>query len=135
MIQLAGVCLDTDVCVDFLRQGRGLERLRLAQAPLAAAWISAVTLVELRYGVSRSPQPEREEERMAKLLAAVTVRDFDARAAHVAALVRVRLDAQGRRIGMTDSLIGGHALAEGAVLMTRNVREFSRIEGLAIAEV
>jgi tRNA(fMet)-specific endonuclease VapC len=135
MIASAGICLDTDVCVDYLRRRAADGPFAFEALPIASVWISAVTLCELRYGAHRSRHRAREDKRLADLLAAVTVRAFDARAAEVAASVRAQLEARGQRIGALDTLIGAHALADGAALMTRNVKEFARIEGLVIAEV
>jgi tRNA(fMet)-specific endonuclease VapC len=135
MVTRPGVCLDTDICVDFLRRRAAADPFAFAALPLSDSWISAVTLSELRFGAQRSAHPARENARLAALLASVRVLAFDARAAEAAAAVRTRLEASGQRIGPLDTLIGAHALAEGAVLMTRNVREFSRIQGLVIAEV
>ncbi|MDP1891637.1 MAG: type II toxin-antitoxin system VapC family toxin [Gemmatimonadaceae bacterium] len=135
MIASASICLDTDVCVDYLRRRAASGPSAFGALPVTSAWISAVTLCELRYGTHRSRDRTREDQRLADLLSAVRVRAFDARAAEMAASVRAQLEARGQRIGTLDTLIGAHALAEGAALMTRNVKEFARIEGLAIAEV
>jgi len=129
------LCLDTDICIDVLRGARSLGDLARADLPTRAIWISAVTLAELGYGVARSRWPERERAELKSLLGSVRVREFGSRAAEVAGTVRARLAGLGTQIGALDTLIGAHALAEGAVLMTRNVREFSRIPGLAIAQV
>jgi tRNA(fMet)-specific endonuclease VapC len=48
------------------------------------------------------------------------------------AKVRCQLEGAGIKIGDRDTLIAAHALALGAVLVTRNVREFSRVEGLVV---
>ena len=134
MIASASICLDTDVCVDYMRRRAADGPLAFEALPISSAWISAVTLCELRYGAHRSRHRAREDERLADLLAAVRVRAFDARAAEVAASVRAQLEARGQCIGALDTLIGAHALAEGAALMTRNLKEFARIEGLVLAE-
>jgi tRNA(fMet)-specific endonuclease VapC len=42
------------------------------------------------------------------------------------------LEARGLPIGPLDVLIAGTALAHGATLVTRNLREFSRVEGLKL---
>jgi len=131
----AGVCLDTDVCIDLLRGTRRLEDISFADLPSSALWVSAITVAELEYGVRRSRTPDRESARLTRLLEFVAIRAFDSRAAGVAGTVRAHLEQGGARIGALDALIGGHALAEGAALLTRNVREFSRIPGLVVAEL
>jgi tRNA(fMet)-specific endonuclease VapC len=135
LTRFAGICLDTEVCIDLMRGVRTLEEIRYADVPRSALWVSTITLSELGYGVRRSRKPDEERARLAWLLEVVGVRDFDARAAELSGVIRARLEQQGARIGALDTLIGSHALAEGAMLMTRNVREFSRIPGLAIAEL
>jgi tRNA(fMet)-specific endonuclease VapC len=97
--------------------------------------MSAITRAELEFGVSLARDRGRDGKRLSWLSEFVPVRAFDARAAAISGVVRGALERQGARIGKLDSLIGAHALAEGAVLLTRNAREFSRIEGLVIAEV
>jgi tRNA(fMet)-specific endonuclease VapC len=44
--------------------------------------------------------------------------------------LRVDLERQGKVTGATDMLNAAHALAMGAVLVTHNIDEFSRVEGL-----
>ena len=77
--------------------------------------------------------------RQAALLAALDraidtmdVVPFDAAAAEAAAQARTPLEALGVGIGPIDVQIAGIALAQSATLVTRNVREFSRVPGLLI---
>lgn len=134
MTAFPGICLDTDVCIDLMRGELAFEEMSCADLPRSTLWVSAVTLAELGYGIHLARTPDEERSRLAWLLEVVAVRDFDTRAAEVSGMIRARLEKQGERIGALDTLIGSHALAEGAMLMTRNVREFSRIPGLALAE-
>jgi tRNA(fMet)-specific endonuclease VapC len=48
------------------------------------------------------------------------------------AKVRTHLETRGWKIGDRDTIIAAHALALNAVLVTRNVDEFSRVPGLAV---
>jgi tRNA(fMet)-specific endonuclease VapC len=50
----------------------------------------------------------------------------------VAASIRSRLESEGRPIGPHDTLIAATALRHGAALVTRNVEEFSRVQGLEV---
>ena len=51
-----------------------------------------------------------------------------------AATIRALMEQQGTPIGPMDVLIAGTAVSLQATLVTHNVREFSRIPGLAIAD-
>ena len=55
---------------------------------------------------------------------------FDSECAAHAARLRVAQEAAGTPIGPHDTLIAATALRHGATLVTRNVREFSRVAGL-----
>ena len=50
----------------------------------------------------------------------------------MAAVVLARLEADGRAIGPHDLLIAATALRHGAALVTRDVDEFSRVQGLEL---
>ena len=60
--------------------------------------------------------------------------DFDRDMALSAAKIRAQLEQQGTPIGPMDILIAGTAVSLQATLVTHNVREFSRIPGLSIAD-
>ena len=55
-------------------------------------------------------------------------------AVKIYARTRARLEAEGRRLGNMDLFIAATALANGYTLVTHNVRHFSRIPGLKIAD-
>ena len=55
---------------------------------------------------------------------------FDSECAAIAARIRADLEAAGTPIGPHDTLIAATALRHQATLVTRNVREFSRVPGL-----
>lgn len=59
---------------------------------------------------------------------------LDDRAAEIFAKERYRLESIGQSIGPYDLMIAAIALANGLVLVTHNVREFSRIQGLQIED-
>lgn len=59
---------------------------------------------------------------------------FDAAAAEVSGRVAARLERSGVRIGPRALLIGAHALAQGAALLTSNADEFARIERLSVVD-
>lgn len=94
--------------------------------------VPAIVEYELRYGLMRLPQ-EAAAPRLAALaqfLRPVQVLPFDAECAALAASVRVSLEAAGTPIGPHDTLIAATALRHQATLITRNVREFSKVPGL-----
>jgi tRNA(fMet)-specific endonuclease VapC len=59
---------------------------------------------------------------------------FDAGDARAAAEIRADLRRKGTPIGPYDLLIAGQAVARGLVVVTRNVREFERVEQLEVED-
>jgi tRNA(fMet)-specific endonuclease VapC len=55
---------------------------------------------------------------------------FDEAAADHAADIRATLERKGQPIGGYDLLIAGHARSRGLTVITGNVSEFGRIDGL-----
>jgi tRNA(fMet)-specific endonuclease VapC len=86
---------------------------------------------ELRpVGTVRSALTTRRARR--ELLATLPILSFDARAADIAATLA--LDLRSQPIGTADLLVAAVALAHEAPLLTRNLREFSRVRGLELVE-
>lgn len=94
--------------------------------------VPAIVEYELRYGILRLP-PAVAEPRLAALAALLMpmqTLSFDSECAVQAARLRAELEAAGTPIGPHDTLIAATALRYQATLVTRNVREFSRVPGL-----
>lgn len=129
--------LDTNV---LSRLARGIDRNisgKVAQH-LEDCVLSSVAWYELEYGAARSPTPAKSADRL-KLLRSVFpfVRAFGEEEATEAAAVRAYLETlkpNAQSIGPHDVLLVGHARALGAVLVTHNVREFSRVPHLVIED-
>ena len=123
--------LDTNSIAYFFRgEGSVGERL-LAKRP-REIMVPALVAYELRYGVARLENPARRSAQLESFLSATTILPFDDDCARVAGLVRAKLEQAGESIGPIDVLIAATALAANAVLVTRNVREFRRVEGLVV---
>ena len=86
----------------------------------------------MRYGADNSQHPAQNHSRLDILLGDVQCLDFDLAAAAVYGEIRVALQRRGRPIGAHDMLIAAHAISAGAVLVSDNVREFSRVKGLSV---
>ena len=121
--------LDTNICIYAIkhRPVSVIESLRANEA--AGIGISSITAAELYYCVRKSGSP-RNALALQHFLEPLEIADFDAQVAKIYAEVRQALEAAGTPIGPLDAQIAAHALALGAVLVTNNVREFSRVPGL-----
>ena len=121
--------LDTNAVSAALKGNAALDR-RLQELSAAAWCISAVTRAELRFGVARRPNATRLAQVVDAFLAATRTEAWDAKAADEHGRLRAALAAKERRIGDFDEMIAAHALALGAILVTNNMRHFSRVSGL-----
>lgn len=124
--------LDTDSCIALIKRKPAKILRKITSLAPGEAGLSAVTLAELRYGVARSSQFEKNSRALDEFLLPLEIADFDEGAADAYGKVRATLEKAGTPIGPLDTQIGAHALSLGAVLITHNTREFRRISGLAI---
>jgi tRNA(fMet)-specific endonuclease VapC len=126
--------LDTNVCIDLLRGRSPLLHQRYKEADDDELAVSSITAGELFSGALKSSQVEENLRAANLLLSGLEILAFDAGAARAYGIVRSRLETTGRKIGDLDMLIAGHAVANGAMLITNNTREFSRVEDLVIQD-
>jgi tRNA(fMet)-specific endonuclease VapC len=124
--------LDTDICIYIIKRKplRILERLELIQPGQLS--MSSITFAELMNGAKKSQRVEANVTRLNALGEIVEVCSFDQQAAIAYGDVRSRLEKRGEVIGPYDLLIAAHALSLERTLVTNNVREFKRVEGLKV---
>lgn len=124
--------LDTCVVSDFVKgDSQTLARIKL-QSPSSIA-ISSITLHEIQYGLAlNATRAEKIRAIIHDFLAPIHVLDFSQGDAITAATIRAQLKQQGQPIGSYDILIAGTALHHQLILITSNLKEFSRLDGLKL---
>ena len=105
---------------------------RLERVPASALILSPVVLGELEFGAEKSAHPEKNRARLAALTKDLAVASLDAVTSRAYGRIRAELERNGTPIGAKDLWIAAQARALQAVLVTDNVREFSRVRGLAV---
>jgi tRNA(fMet)-specific endonuclease VapC len=107
---------------------------RLQTVRPADLGVPAIVEYELRYGLLRLPAAAAVPRLAAllQLLRPMQRLPFDSECAAQAARIRAELEAAGIPIGPHDVLIAATALRHQAMLITRNVREFTRVPGLQL---
>jgi tRNA(fMet)-specific endonuclease VapC len=123
--------LDTNIVSELARNPQGVVARRIAEVGPEAICISFVTAAELRYGCARKGSA-RLTAQIEAIIGSLSVLPLDVPADSEYADIRVTLEAAGRPIGPNDLFIAAHARAAGAVLVTANLGEFSRVSGLEV---
>lgn len=121
--------LDTNLCIRVLRDRPQNVRERF-NAEADGLCISTVILTELLYGAEKSDRPALNRTKVEQFAARLEILSFGPEAAAHAADIRSDLERKGTPIGGYDILIAGHARSRGLIVVTGNLREFSRVEGL-----
>jgi tRNA(fMet)-specific endonuclease VapC len=123
--------LDTNVIIALSKhQPKVVREVRYRAA--SELCVSTVTMHELYFGAFGSVRTNEALQNIERV--ALPILDFSLEDARRAAECRVHLRRLGTPIGPYDVLIAGQALNRGLTLVTRNVREFARVEGLAVED-
>jgi tRNA(fMet)-specific endonuclease VapC len=121
--------LDTNVCVRVLRDRPASARQRFNENSDGLC-ISTIVLTELLHGAARSARAAENRRAVEDFAARLEVLSFDETAAGHAADIRADLEKKGMSIGAYDLLIAGHARSHGLTVVTGNLGEFQRVDGL-----
>ena len=124
--------LDTDISSYIMKRADEAVLRRLQTVPISDVCISAITKVELLYGVEVSPRRQKDQIALDEYLRHVKILDFPTEAALDYAQIRADLKLRGAMIGANDLLIAAHARHLELTLATNNVREFGRVPGLKL---
>lgn len=124
--------LDSDICVYIANGKPASVREKFARLKPGEVAISVIAYGELLTGALNSQRVEQNLEQLYRFTEQVPVLPWNDAAALEYARIRVDLKRRGTPIGPYDCQIAGHALALGVILVSNNLREFSRVAGLKI---
>jgi tRNA(fMet)-specific endonuclease VapC len=124
--------LDTNICVFYLR-GKFSISQKIKEAGSENCFISEITILELEYGIENAEPQYQAAQRLSfqKFIELFNGRILPIRPCFsVFAQQKVRLRRKGMPISDFDALIGCTALTLGYTMVSENVREFERLEGI-----
>jgi tRNA(fMet)-specific endonuclease VapC len=132
---MSSYCFDTDVLSAVIGGDPPLDLVRrLAEVPPHEQSTTAITLGELVYGATKRGSRRLAERIRTLVIELVPILPFDRVAAETYGRIRGELESAGRPLGEPDLRIASIALSRGLILVTGNLRHFSRISELAVED-
>jgi len=123
--------LDTNICIYVIKR-RPQELLDSFNRNAGLMAISAVTFSELLHGVEKSAAPSRNLAAVEDFCSRLDLLPYGPKASLHYGQIRASLERSGTPIGVNDLHIAAHARSEGLTLVSNNLREFQRVEGLLL---
>lgn len=123
--------LDTNIVIYIIKR-RPFELLEIFNRHAGQMCISSITLAELLHGVEKSSMPDSNLLHVEDFISRLEVLSYGNKAAAHYGEIRADLERKGTPVGVNDVHIAGHARSEGLTLVSNNIREFERVEGLRL---
>lgn len=117
---------DTNMASYAIREQDNKLDSRLEKIGVSCVCISAITEAELRFGLRQNPSALKLTELVEQFIARVDTLPWETNAARGYAELRTHAKSQGFTLSNVDMLIGAHAFAIGATLVT-NDKAFSHL--------
>ena len=121
--------LDTNICIFSIKNTYPKLNEKIVSFSKKDISLSTIVVSELYYGVKKS-KSKKNLERLTLFLSCFNIIDFNITAAEIYGSIRSNLEVKGKTIGPYDLQIASQALADKAILVTNNTKEFSRIPKL-----
>jgi tRNA(fMet)-specific endonuclease VapC len=126
--------LDTNVCIMYLKGRSSSIKCYIDNLESDKIAVCSVVKAELFYGSLGSNNPQKALNLQKSFLSRFISLPFDDPCAEVYGKIRRDLSILGTPIGSNDFQIASIALVNNLTLVTHNVREFSRVEGLQVED-
>jgi len=131
-----GVIFDTTVLIAIERSSLNIEKLIEGREDEPFG-ISAITVSELLHGVHRADSERRRLKREAyveRIIEFFPIYPFDLNAARIYARVWAHLAKKGISIGAHDLIIASTAISLGFSVLTSDIRDYGKIQGLKVEQ-
>lgn len=124
--------LDTNICIYIAKQKPVSVLQKFEQLHVGDVGMSTITYGELLYGAQKSQHPKKTLMLLEELTSLIPPMPLATDVAKHYGMIRSKLEKQGKPIGNNDLWIAAHALGLGSVLVTNNIKEFSRVPHLKV---
>lgn len=124
--------LDTNICIYIAKNKPQSVLDRFIELKVGQVFMSTITYGELLFGAEKSQHPIKTKHTIQKLSNLIPAIPIPISAAQHYAQQRQQLEKKGKPIGNNDLWIASHALANGLILVSNNLKEFKRINKLKL---
>ena len=124
--------LDTNICIYFLKGQLDLHQ-QIEKVGIENCYISEITIAELKYGVEKNVQKEKNRLILEKFQEKFSILPIFT-SLDTYAKEKARLKTKGKTLDEFDLLIGSTAITNSLTLATRNVSDFDRLENIRIED-
>ena len=123
--------LDTNICIYIINEKPDKVLRKFELYPVYEFGISSITHAELQYGIEKSKNKNTNQAALDEFLLPLTILPFHGqRLVTCYGEIRASLESKGQTIGPLDMLIAAHALSLDLIIISNNIKEFSRIPNL-----
>lgn len=124
--------LDTNICIYIAKQQPQNVLEKFKHLKVGEVGMSTITYGELFYGACNSQQTEKSVRVLTELMHSVPVLPLPIEAGKHYGKIRKELNKLGMPVGNNDLWIAAHALCLNLILVSNNLKEFSRIPTLKL---
>lgn len=125
---------DTNVWIQHLKRANSPVSQRLMQTPAREIAVCSIVWGEMLYGARKYELRTSREKLVVKTLSPYKFLSFGKAAARQFAIIRDQLERRGEVIGPYDLQIAAIAIAHDLTVVTNNVGEFGRVDGLKVED-
>ena len=126
------VILDSTFLIDLLRGNLSIkDKVNELDKGQEEKYVTPITTMELYYGALKSCK-KNEAKKVMALLLSLNKLNFDFSSSLKAAEIQNNLTKKGLIIDIEDIMVAGIAKSVGQKILTKNIKHFSRIEGLKV---
>ena len=124
--------LDTNICVYFLNGQFNLKE-KIREVGFENCVVSEITIAELKYGITKSSKKEKNQQALDAFQSKIDILPIFP-ALDIYATEKVRLRTKGKILDEFDLLIGATAIHNNLIMVTKNVSDFDRLDGIIIED-
>ena len=125
--------VDTDVIIDFFKDQKPAVSL-FHKISNEVIKISVITFLEIEYGIEKSYQPEKKKQQFRDFINVFSIEIVHVNTSIAKEFVKLKinLEKQKQPLADFDLFIAATAITHNFSLLTRNIKNFERVEDLTL---